>query len=68
MKHKNRISAVDAEENRLLTAYEVQDILGMDINTIYTLLKKGTIPGKKFGAQWRIPAGKFYEFLEETQF
>lgn len=62
MKHTANKKKESLFEDGFLTAYEVQELLGMDLNTIYTLLKNKKIPGIKIGAQWRIPCEEFYDF------
>lgn len=39
----------------VLTANDLQDILGIGRNTVYELLNSGTIPALRIGKQWRIP-------------
>lgn len=42
---------------RVMTVKEVSDFLRLPLSTIYDLVKRGKLPGAKFGRQWR--------FLEE---
>ncbi|ODS36567.1 MAG: hypothetical protein A7315_01805 [Candidatus Altiarchaeales archaeon WOR_SM1_79] len=39
--------------NEVLTVQEVADYLRIDIRTVYRLAKRGDIPCKKIGRQWR---------------
>ena len=45
------------KEKKVLTIYEVSELLRIPASTIYDLAKKGRIRGVKFGKHWR--------FLEE---
>lgn len=38
----------------IMTVREVADFLRLTETTVYNLLQKGTLPGKKIGGQWRI--------------
>ena len=42
-------------EKELLTVDEVMDILCLGRNTVYDLLRTGTLQGVKFGKVWRVP-------------
>ncbi len=39
--------------SEVLTVQEVADYLRIDIRTVYRLAKRGDIPCKKIGRQWR---------------
>ena len=39
--------------NEVLTVQEVADYLRIDIRTVYRLAKRGDIPCRKIGRQWR---------------
>lgn len=47
----------------ILTAEEVAAKLKLNIVTVRLYLKKGLIPGKKLGKQWRINEDDFDAFL-----
>jgi PTS system nitrogen regulatory IIA component len=44
--------------NEVLTVQEVADYLRIDIRTVYRLAKRGDIPCKKIGRQWRFNRGE----------
>jgi excisionase family DNA binding protein len=39
--------------DEILTASQVADLLQLHPRTVYKLVKRGYIPGKKFGGGWR---------------
>ena len=45
---------------------EVAKILKIDLRTIYRLIKKGEIPVKKVGMQYRIPESFLKEYTGKT--
>lgn len=47
----------------ILTPTEVMDILGIGKNTVYHLLKSGTLKGLRIGRSWRITGDALEEFL-----
>ena len=42
------------EDDVLLTPEEAADFLRVNRETVYRNLRKGRLPGEKFGGQWRI--------------
>lgn len=50
----------------ILNSFAVQYILGLSRSTTLRLLKKGVIPGKKVGRQWRILKSDLILFLKEN--
>ncbi len=48
----------------ILTVHEVADFLRLTEATVYNLLQKGTLPGKKMGGQWRISHTTLTQWLE----
>lgn len=42
------------ETPEYLTPEDLVDLLYLNINTVYSLCRKGVIPAKKLGRQWRI--------------
>lgn len=49
-----------------LTPKELATYLGIHYNTVYELLSKRKIKGKRIGRKWRIPRHRVVEFLEQT--
>lgn len=47
-----------------MTVREVADFLRLTETTVYNLLQKGTLPGKKIGGQWRISQTTLTQWLE----
>lgn len=43
----------DEETDELITAQEAMTLLGVSRNTLYTLAKRGELPGRKVGRRWR---------------
>lgn len=52
------------EPDEYLDAYELAEILGMNICTIYSLCRKGVVPAKKLGRQWRISRRELEKYME----
>jgi len=52
-------------KNDLLTPQEVADILKIKKNTVYEMIKRGTLPAKKMGKQLRILSSSIKEYLCE---
>lgn len=48
----------------IMTVKDAAEYLGMSLNTMYKLLKKRKIPGRKIGYQWRISKATLDRFLE----
>ncbi len=47
----------------LLTAHEVQGMLGIDRSTVYRMAEDGRLPAIKVGRQWRFPADRLQQAL-----
>ncbi|NUM43398.1 MAG: helix-turn-helix domain-containing protein [Anaerolineales bacterium] len=45
---------------------EVADFLRLTETTVYNLLQKGTLPGKKIGGQWRISQTALTHWLDNA--
>ena len=58
---------VKREENPVMRAREVQEILGIGKNTIYEWCKQGLIPHKRVGQLIFISRKKFNEWLESDE-
>jgi putative molybdopterin biosynthesis protein len=52
-------------KNDLLTPQEVADILKIKKNTVYEMIKRGTLPAKRMGKQLRILSSSIKEYLCE---
>ncbi len=50
---------------KMLSAQEVADKMGVSIQTIIRLLKSGDLNGSKVGIQWRIAPSAVLEWLGE---
>ena len=46
----------DKEDNKLMTPHEVAEQLGLHFNTVYGLIKDGTLVAKKYGGRYLIRA------------
>ncbi len=46
----------------MVTRKEAAEILKISRNTMYRLLREGTIPARKVGAQWRIRREDLLQF------
>jgi excisionase family DNA binding protein len=53
----------DTSQPSLLTARQVQLMLGVDRSTIYRMAEDGRIPAIKVGRQWRFPADRISDLL-----
>ena len=42
--------------NTLLTSQEMQELISVDLSTVYRMAEDGRLPGIKVGRQWRFPA------------
>jgi excisionase family DNA binding protein len=50
--------------SKLLTITEVAERLRLTSQTIYKMIKRGTLPAIRVGSQWRIPVEKIEQWLE----
>ncbi len=48
----------------MLTAQECADFLRVHLNTVKRHLRKGDLPGKKIGRQWRIDKSDLKKFMK----
>lgn len=55
------------EEDSLLTARQLQNLLQVDRITIYRMLKDGRLQGFKVGGQWRFSRQAIEKWLQERQ-
>ncbi len=46
-------ASVPMECETLITAQEAMQLLGVSRNTLYTLARRGELPGRKVGRRWR---------------
>lgn len=54
----------EPDTGRLLTAQQVQDLLGVDASTIYRMASDGRLPAVKIGRQWRFRADRISALLD----
>ncbi|MCC6756269.1 MAG: helix-turn-helix domain-containing protein [Solirubrobacterales bacterium] len=47
----------------VLTVEQAAALLQLSPDTLYTMLRRGEVPGKKLGSQWRIPRAPFMDWL-----
>jgi len=52
--------AADAQRE-LLTPRQAAALLQMSLSTVYNHLRSGELPGRKIGAQWRVPRRELVE-------
>lgn len=62
----NDIMAMEGDfmDKGVLTPEEAADYLGVHPQTVYKLLRKGELPGKKIGQLWRISKQVIVSYLE----
>ena len=49
----------------MLTTKDLQQLLHVDRSTIYRMAESGKLPGVKVGRQWRFPADRINQWLED---
>ncbi len=49
----------------LATADQVADLLQVHVRTVYRLVNRGLLPGKKIGGGWRFNRDKILEITED---
>ena len=57
----------DKEATEVMTVREVSEFLRLTESTVYKLLQKGTLPGRKAGGQWRCSRRKIEAWLEKDE-
>jgi excisionase family DNA binding protein len=57
----------EAVSQHLLTARQVQLMLGVDRSTVYRMAEDGRIPAIKVGRQWRFPADRIGDLLRVVE-
>lgn len=71
MDHSEYKEALDAyKQERLpvvLTAAEAMDILGVEKNTMYRLLKSGKLPAVRIGRRWRISLNSLEKTIHQKR-
>ena len=48
-------------QRELLTPRQAAALLQMSLSTVYNHLRSGELPGRKIGAQWRVPRRELVE-------
>ena len=54
----------DRAASELMSAEDVESLLGIDKSTVYRMAQDGRLPAIKVGRQWRFPAGPIRGLLE----
>lgn len=49
-----------------LTVYDVQRVTGLSDRTVYTLLRKGEMPGRQVGQTWLIEKSALKDYLQKS--
>ena len=52
------------DDRRAYTPEEVSRLLGLHINSVYTMLKSGDLPGIRAGRKWLISKRRFEAWLD----
>ncbi|MBM3154376.1 MAG: helix-turn-helix domain-containing protein [Chloroflexi bacterium] len=52
---------------KLLTTKEVADILRLRVETVTRKAEQGLLPAIKVGGRWRIPEGRFSDWLRSKE-
>lgn len=47
----------------IITAEQVASLLQVHVRTVYRLVRRGAIPGRKLGGSWRFSKGMILELL-----
>ena len=66
-KQKQEDSGIQTEEEKIYTAQEVADLLGVSKSTVYNLIKREEIYARKQGNRYAIRSTDVYESLEREQ-
>lgn len=49
------------------TVKDVAHLLSLDQSTVYTWLRKGTLPGLKSGGRWGVPKKRLHQWVKSLQ-
>lgn len=49
----------------ILTASQVAALLKVHLRTVYKLVRKGSIPGRKFGGGWRFSKNEILKLISK---
>lgn len=66
-KQKQEDGGIKTEEEKIYTAQEVADLLGVSKSTVYNLIKREEIYARKQGNRYAIRSTDVYEYLEREQ-
>jgi excisionase family DNA binding protein len=55
------------EVEDILTASQVAVLLKVHLRTVYKLVRKGTIPGRKFGGGWRFSKNEILKTISKIE-
>lgn len=65
--HYDNRDEEDMEQSQWMTAEEIAALLRLHTKTVYTLAKKGTLPGYRFGRSWRFNRAEIVKFVQRKQ-
>lgn len=51
----------------ILTASQVAALLKVHLRTVYKLVRRGTIPGRKFGGGWRFSKNEILKMISKIE-
>jgi excisionase family DNA binding protein len=55
------------DDNSYLTVDDVAKRFGVDVSTVYRLVKRGKLPAFKLGSQWRISEARLEEWVADRE-
>jgi excisionase family DNA binding protein len=61
------MAAKRIKNDEILTVSQVSGLLKLHPKTIYKLVKKGIIPGRRVGRKWRFLRSEVINFLKKTR-
>lgn len=61
------VRLMNAQSTVTLTPKEAAKHLKIHVLTVYDLLKRGELPGRKVGGSWRIPQDALHEYLHTPE-
>ena len=64
---RERVITQRLEAGRIYSIYEVSELLGLHHNTVRTMIKRGELPAKKLGLNWRIKGADLERFVSPVK-
>jgi excisionase family DNA binding protein len=61
---RSNIEVMSDTDRLALTPLEVSQMLGLHLNSVYSMLKDGSLPGIKAGRRWLISKKRFETWLD----